>query len=840
MTDTTTAPPVETPVPPPPPPSNNAPPKRKSGKRRAEEGLVADKSGAGWKPVVWPMVAEAVNKVGGPGGAKTTQCTAYFLASAVTAVLFLAPSSIIFPWHHLSSTTVYTFCETQADMSGDITGSQWERTLLRALEEQTSILRRFEARQAGDTGELCRPFIVTTPSLRAIIIDPSSQPIPQVSATSNSTWGAMLRTAIGDTIQPQVDRWRSGIDALLVFIGLFSAVVTTFLVGSLPSLQQSDTARTNELLANLTNIIIQLNSGTQASSLIFPSATLFTPDEVNIRVNSYWTISLVLSLSLAALAVACRGILNQVTLSRRKQTTEKLIEIQNRWKAADIVLGPAVDMLPLFLVFPVVLFVLGLIDTVVAAGTALHIAPIPLFAAVAISLSCVTAVLAFFAKTILHPGLRPSEWPFQSQLTTAWHMVFPPEQPVIGEGDHAAQVIKQVYHETVQTIYDDQALDKAASCVSSHIGHYEVKTGLLFPGLQVWETEVKTLAHLLLPEASLRCNSTAAHVIIENWSLFGQFSEELPYSDFPPQMTLMEPLTEAARRSLRTLPKKNLWFSIYLKAIAVICRNYHPHHPPVPCLIGANPRIRSPEVDYLLRGVLFDHLRHVQPESAWTADEVNLFVPDHIDTSNVLRFIFSLRDPDEVVILASLLMRAKTPGQVLSIAVQPEFCTDSTVYSHLVASWVLQAFQSLPEPLRNLPAERKSTLKQLCFFCIRTTKEMHWAALYTHHLRVLESALSSLPAQSGILDRLMQEAGLEKTTFPPRISAAPPHRSAIRSSSTLPPEAIPFPSPIRRLKSFVASPAGHNALWIPPPASESDESTADNFQDILGMYTVPE
>ncbi|KAJ7645284.1 hypothetical protein B0H17DRAFT_1274551 [Mycena rosella] len=119
--------------------------------------------------------------------------------------------------------------------------------LVRLMEEQISVLNRIDQRQAA--------------------ANVSTQPLPQVPATSSSTWGALLRSRLAETIQPKVDRWRSGLDALLVFIGLFSAIVTAFLVDSLTGLQQDETARTNELLANLTEIIIQLNAGANVSTL---------------------------------------------------------------------------------------------------------------------------------------------------------------------------------------------------------------------------------------------------------------------------------------------------------------------------------------------------------------------------------------------------------------------------------------------------------------------------------------------------------------------------------------------------------------------------------------------
>ncbi|KAJ7629823.1 hypothetical protein B0H17DRAFT_854260, partial [Mycena rosella] len=121
----------------------------------------------------------------------------------------------------------------------------------------------------------------------------STQPFPQVPETSSSVWGALLRSRIAETIQPQVDRWCSGLDALL--LGLFSVIVTAFLVDSLTGLQQDEVARTNELLANLTEIVIQLSAGATLSTLKVAPPTSFLPDAVDVRLNSYWTISLILS-----------------------------------------------------------------------------------------------------------------------------------------------------------------------------------------------------------------------------------------------------------------------------------------------------------------------------------------------------------------------------------------------------------------------------------------------------------------------------------------------------------------------------------------------------------------
>ncbi|KAJ7177342.1 hypothetical protein C8R43DRAFT_942613 [Mycena crocata] len=44
-----------------------------------------------------------------------------------------------------------------------------------------------------------------------------SKPMDQVPATSSSAWNPLLKSFVTNTIQPKVDRWRNGLDSLLVF-----------------------------------------------------------------------------------------------------------------------------------------------------------------------------------------------------------------------------------------------------------------------------------------------------------------------------------------------------------------------------------------------------------------------------------------------------------------------------------------------------------------------------------------------------------------------------------------------------------------------------------------------
>ncbi|KAJ7785126.1 hypothetical protein DFH07DRAFT_726359 [Mycena maculata] len=164
------------------------------------------------------------------------------------------------------------------------------------MEEQVTVLRRIDERQRA-IGEVFPSCFQNIDYLFIAYGDLSKQPIPEVPATSSSAWNALLRSALTDTIQPKVERWRSGLDALLVFVripccffcsprsmhalklGLFSAIVTSFFVQSLTALSQDPNVRTNELLANLTDIIIAISG--------VPAANLHVPQPVTTPASSF-------------------------------------------------------------------------------------------------------------------------------------------------------------------------------------------------------------------------------------------------------------------------------------------------------------------------------------------------------------------------------------------------------------------------------------------------------------------------------------------------------------------------------------------------------------------------
>ncbi|KAJ7471779.1 hypothetical protein FB451DRAFT_1399092 [Mycena latifolia] len=587
------------------------------------------------------------------------------------------------------------------DIPPELNGAAGIAKLVSLMEEQIKVLHRIDERQAA--------------------ADVSTQPIPQVPATSSSTWGALLRSKIAETIQPQVDRWRSGLDALLVFLGLFSAIVTSFLVNSLTGLQQDEAARTNELLANLTDILIQLSAGANATSLRVSAPAPFQPDPVDIRLNSYWVISLVLSLSIAALAVACRGFLNLVALSKEPSAVGKLFDINTRWKAAEKTLGPALEVIPQMLIIPVALFIVGLLDSIFSSILGLAVLPVPIATASGLSLFFVGGVGVFLVFALLDASFRPENSPFQSALARAVARRVIPHRYL----KSADAGLDTTYHEVVQATHDDETLDKAAAVLRGVIESCD------------WNPRnISTLSQLLSPEASIRSNHTAAMVIVDLRNIFRS------------EYGLLSSIVEAARRSANYRPLATLWSSTYMKALAVVCGAFHEEHPSVVCILGSSPVDgRRDWLDSLLLDIFFDYLHSVSPDGFLTPPLIQLFEPDFIVAQHVLEFLSqNLVRHDRTLVIISLLMAAKTPAVVIDAALvefdsSVDFWTIHT--GAVVVKCLLESFETNLEDDGDLLA----ALCALCSACITKLKllDVYGASDIT---QIVERALPRLPASA--------------------------------------------------------------------------------------------
>ncbi|CAK5278377.1 unnamed protein product [Mycena citricolor] len=126
-------------------------------------------------------------------------------------------------------------------------------------------------------------------------------------ASGNKLWSAYISEAQSYD-QGLIDGWRSEMDGLLIFAGLFSGVVTTFIIDSYKTLNPDSGGQTVELLSQTVTLLGQIsqqlanmNNGTAVQDAL-PPATAFLPPTSSLVCNALWFTSLALSLSSALVA----------------------------------------------------------------------------------------------------------------------------------------------------------------------------------------------------------------------------------------------------------------------------------------------------------------------------------------------------------------------------------------------------------------------------------------------------------------------------------------------------------------------------------------------------------
>ncbi|KAK0449634.1 uncharacterized protein EV420DRAFT_780242 [Desarmillaria tabescens] len=208
-----------------------------------------------------------------------------------------------------------------------------------------------------------------------------------------------------------VEGWRDALDVLLVFAGLFSAVVSTFLVQATQSLQIDYSAVTASLLIELINVQRAAANGSVVNNV--PSTDLASrPSASGSWVNGLWFTSLALSLGTALFAVLTKQWIHQYLLvpsgtPRDKCRVRHFRYMGLRQWRVDFIIG----LLPVLMSSSLALFLVGLVIFIVP----LHV-----------TISCVIGALTFisfaaYGVTNFLPILY-LECPYKTPLS---HYMFP-------------------------------------------------------------------------------------------------------------------------------------------------------------------------------------------------------------------------------------------------------------------------------------------------------------------------------------------------------------------------------------------------------------------------------
>ncbi|KAF9557588.1 hypothetical protein CPC08DRAFT_45786 [Agrocybe pediades] len=181
-------------------------------------------------------------------------------------------------------------------------------------------------------------------------------------------------------------RWKEEVENLLIFAGLFSAVVTTFVVESYKSLQPDPEV---EMVALLLRIADRLDN---ASSPALASGP-FVQDPAAVRINSFWLVSLILSLATVLIGIIALQWLrahqaySDLTSKQMFAVYRMRSEGMEKWHVREVFTA-----LPLLLQAALVLFLAGMVDFVLVLGKRVYI-PVIMVIAFTLLFLLITTVL---------------------------------------------------------------------------------------------------------------------------------------------------------------------------------------------------------------------------------------------------------------------------------------------------------------------------------------------------------------------------------------------------------------------------------------------------------------
>ncbi|KAJ3531725.1 hypothetical protein NM688_g7534 [Phlebia brevispora] len=188
----------------------------------------------------------------------------------------------------------------------------------------------------------------------------------RMNASQDSAW-TTLAEKLDTHDQEMIKGCNDDIDTLLVFAGLFSSVLTAFVIEVYRTLQVDLDTVSAQLLQQISN---QLNSFTLSPPYMNSTPSLpswsplpFQPSPSAIRINSLWFFSLVISLVVASLSIFIKQWLREYRMTRCTSPEERIrvrhfrYEGLVRWGVFEIA-----AILPLLLQLSLVLFFIGLSD----------------------------------------------------------------------------------------------------------------------------------------------------------------------------------------------------------------------------------------------------------------------------------------------------------------------------------------------------------------------------------------------------------------------------------------------------------------------------------------------
>ncbi|KAG6879942.1 hypothetical protein C0992_009300 [Termitomyces sp. T32_za158] len=345
-------------------------------------------------------------------------------------------------------------------------------------------------------------------------------------------------------------------------VALFTAIVATFFVQALTGLSEDPVIETNRLIANLIEVVLLVHKADIISSNMTQPEP-FKPEGSAVRACFYWSLALVLSISIACLAVTMRGFVGKILRSRHKQAYLNLGDFQKNWTSAQRSLGPTIEILPQLLAPPVLLFLVGFLDTLISASIPLSSSSVPIFVAGVIACICFAAAGAYTAYMTVSDHLQYSSSILiglanlrlqvcslfslsadntKDDFAEPWTVIQPLNsdppstfgEPMYPWSDTEPSLSNEIHYRFYAAIcatHNDDAVDQAVAAIPSLIEERRLSVPQCFAWkfmnlIPATQEEIRAFLHLLSTDVSPRANLAIAT------SIATTLTKGLPYGSY--------------------------------------------------------------------------------------------------------------------------------------------------------------------------------------------------------------------------------------------------------------------------------------------------------------------
>ncbi|KAJ7889659.1 hypothetical protein B0H13DRAFT_2532109 [Mycena leptocephala] len=242
---------------------------------------------------------------------------------------------------------------------------------------------------------------------------------PSEEAAASKLWAVYVSEA-DKYDKALVESWKNDMEGMLIFTGLFSASLTSFIVESYKTLIPDPGDSTVHLLSQISQ---QLAAASNGSSFQVQAPTHFTPPATSLVCNALWFISLGLSLTCALITTLleqwARDFLHRADM-RSAPVIRARIFSYLYYGMKRFNMHTVVDIVPLLLHASLFFFFAGLVAFLVPVNTTITIVAATLLAILAGVYSLLTLLPIWYLDCPYHTPLSTAFWRISRSFMTIW------------------------------------------------------------------------------------------------------------------------------------------------------------------------------------------------------------------------------------------------------------------------------------------------------------------------------------------------------------------------------------------------------------------------------------